>query len=570
MTPSQSTDTTARRTDPFRWDHDSIARACDHFADPHGPTSQRQFAHDHGIPRSTLGSWLRQPDPDGVDPDLVAFLRSAAGLAFLRRLVLALFLVFCFRGACGLRLLGLFLRLTHLDRLVASSHGALHELGQAIQADLGAFADEERSRLGQEMAAKDIAVVADENFHDEAPCLVAMEPVSNFLLVERYAEHRDAATWTAALQQGLEGLPVTVVLLGSDQAKGLIACAKSGLDAVHLPELFHGQRDLCRPLTGPLQRQKKAAEKELRQAEDLAQYWRDEQAKADAGPPRPGRKTDYEWRLQFSAAQAKCCAEEVAACARRQQEVKDAVRGLADDYHPFDGQTGAPVHAAQLEERLGRRLQTLEQVAHQAELGGQADDTLSKGRRWVVALVAAIGWFWAVVRTKVEDLELAAAAEQAVYEKVLPGLYWRQAARRARTADEGRPQEELAKRLLEEAWGAGGALSRLQREERTEVERVAQEVVGLFARSSSCVEGRNGRLALFHHGQTRLSAARLQALTAVHNYVTERADGTTAAERFFGQKPREAFSWLLERLPDLPRPAAKRPKKAPKTAPKPG
>jgi hypothetical protein len=40
---------------------------------------------------------------------------------------------------------------------------------------------------------------------------------------------------------------------------------------------------------------------------------------------------------------------------------------------------------------------------------------------------------------------------------------------------------------------------------------VSNEVVGLFARSSSCVEGRNGRLALFHHGQTRLSAGRLNA-----------------------------------------------------------
>ncbi len=33
-----------------------------------------------------------------------------------------------------------------------------------------------------------------------------------------------------------------------------------------------------------------------------------------------------------------------------------------------------------------------------------------------------------------------------------------------------------------------------------------------------------------------------------------------AAERFFGQKPKDVFSWLLERMPDLPRPARKRPR----------
>ena len=116
--------------------------------------------------------------------------------------------------------------------------------------------------------------------------------------------------------------------------------------------------------------------------------------------------------------------------------------------------------------------------------------------------------------------------------------------------------------MKEKAWRPGGALAGLPAAEQQEVQRSAQQCVELFQRSSSCVEGRNGRLALFHHGQTRLSERRLQALTAVHNYVVRREDGSTAAERFFGKKQRDAFSWLLQRLPDLPRPAAKRPKTA--------
>ena len=83
----------------------------------------------------------------------------------------------------------------------------------------------------------------------------------------------------------------------------------------------------------------------------------------------------------------------------------------------------------------------------------------------------------------------------------------------------------------------------------------------MFQRSSSCVEGRNGRLSLQHHGHSRVSERRLKALTVIHNYVVKRPDGTTAAERFFGQKHEDAFSWLLERMPDLPRPAPKRPRR---------
>ena len=87
------------------------------------------------------------------------------------------------------------------------------------------------------------------------------------------------------------------------------------------------------------------------------------------------------------------------------------------------------------------------------------------------------------------------------------------------------------------------------------VKRVCAEGVSRFVRSSSCVEGRNGQLSLHHHGCHALSPGKLKALTVLHNYFIERDDGSTAAERFFGQKPADLFAWLLERFPDPPRPA---------------
>src|SRR5438876_10041296 len=126
------------------------------------------------------------------------------------------------------------------------------------------------------MQPRRIAVVLDENFHGNHVCLVAAEPASNFLLVEEYAAHRDGDTWTAAIKQSIAELPVTVVLLTADQAKGIIACAHHGLQAQYLPELFHGQRDLCRPLMGPLERHKQAAQKKLEEAEEQLQACREE------------------------------------------------------------------------------------------------------------------------------------------------------------------------------------------------------------------------------------------------------------------------------------------------------
>jgi hypothetical protein len=171
-----------------------------------------------------------------------------------------------------------------------------------------------------------------------------------------------------------------------------------------------------------------------------------------------------------------------------------------------------------------------------------------------------------MTRQRVQALHLSPEAEQQVYAKVLSGLYWQEAARRGRTPADRQDKQRLGQRLEQEGWSSE-ALLPLAEEQRREIVRVAREVVGLFQRSSSCVEGRNGRLSLFQHGHTRLSEGKLQALTAVHNYVVRREDGTTAAERFFGKQQRDVMSWLLQEMPDLPRPAAKRPKQGLHQAP---
>lgn len=86
------------------------------------------------------------------------------------------------------------------------------------------------------------------------------------------------------------------------------------------------------------------------------------------------------------------------------------------------------------------------------------------------------------------------------------------------------------------------------------MEEAAKQCAYLFQRSSSCVEGRNGQLSLWHHGLHRLSAQKLKVLTTLHNYYIKRKDGTTAAERFFEQKPKDLFEYLLTLSPYPVRP----------------
>jgi hypothetical protein len=182
-----------------------------------------------------------------------------------------------------------------------------------------------------------------------------------------------------------------------------------------------------------------------------------------------------------------------------------------------------------MQRRLEQRLQTVQGLAGQAKVSDAGREKLAKARRVLPRLLASLVWFWHSMRLLVESLELSEAAERAVYEQLLPGLYWTAAAERARTAADKKRLRGLAATCLEKAWSGAGVLNGLGEELKGVVKQVAAEGVSRFVRSSSCV------------------------------------DGSTAAERFFGQKPAGLFEWLLERFPDPPRPA-KQGRKAAKVA----
>jgi len=87
---------------------------------------------------------------------------------------------------------------------------------------------------------------------------------------------------------------------------------------------------------------------------------------------------------------------------------------------------------------------------------------------------------------------------------------------------------------------------------------LTEDQLALIQRSSAWVEGRNGQLSLHHHGRHRLSDRKLAALTAVHNIDIRCADGTMAAERFFGRTHPALVERLVLRVPLPTRPRRRR------------
>ena len=158
------------------------------------------------------------------------------------------------------------------------------------------------------------------------------------------------------------------------------------------------------------------------------------------------------------------------------------------------------------------------------------------------------------IRQQVSQLHLAQPESYAVYAHLIPSYYLDRVAS-TKTASEGQPLRELADRLRTPLFKSGGALCALSPVAQERLKQEAAKLAGVFQRSSSNVEGRNGYRSLRNHALRGLDHLRKRAgLTAVHNFLLTRPDGTTAAERFFGQKPRSMFAAILESVEIPPAP----------------
>jgi hypothetical protein len=148
------------------------------------PGSHRQVAEQVGIPRSTLQYWQHRQEALEATPAVVAFFESPEGLVLLHRWLIAAHGVITLLGSGGIRLVCVWLELTGLNRFVAASYGAQQQVGAVIETATVNFGQQEKARLAKEMPAQKITTCQDETFHPE-PCWVALEPVSNFILLEQ-------------------------------------------------------------------------------------------------------------------------------------------------------------------------------------------------------------------------------------------------------------------------------------------------------------------------------------------------------------------------------------------------
>ncbi|MFI0607576.1 MAG: hypothetical protein ACH37Z_06710 [Anaerolineae bacterium] len=327
--------------------------------------SVRVTAAEEGVPASSLYHCLARAAAIDAPAGERAFFTSPCGQDLLHRIVVALHLVTCQAGGCGVDRVGEFLDLTGLDHFVAASHGFQHGMAVTIERLLCEYGDAQRARLGPEMPAQSVVLCEDETFHP-AMCLVAIAAKSDMILLETYSESRDGATWSALVDKAVTGLPVKVAMVVGDGAKGLIAHGRAGSRLPLWTGLFHAQHDLSMATARPLAAHLAARQAALIQAEDRTAHWRVAKAAYQEGPRGPGQPTNYDRYIAQAQAAEDLARENLAATLQDQADLRAANRSLSEAYHLFDLTSGAIQTAAAIQKRFQSAFAIIDEVVGRA------------------------------------------------------------------------------------------------------------------------------------------------------------------------------------------------------------
>nr|AFS60661.1 unknown protein [bacterium symbiont of Theonella swinhoei pTSMAC1] len=517
--------------------------------------SERQAAKALKVPRTTLQAWRLWHDTLDICPHVAEFFQSGPGLAFLHRLVMAFHLVCLEVGACGIRLASLFLNLSGLDRFVAASYGAQQQVNGQVEQAIIDYRQSETARLAKNMPHKDITVTQDETFTGGL-CLVAMEPESNFIILERLAQARDQVEWNELMAPALQQLNCRVIQSTSDEASGLLAYVEHHLEAHHSPDLFHVQHEVSKAVCAPMATKERATDKAVIEAQEQL-----ERVKAhlqsthnEPGKCGPGRPPKVTVSLERAEQAFEAARREHERLSEQREQIAKHIRGIGHDYHFVDLERGVRRNGQLIASDIQGHIEQIRAIAQHEGLSQNCLKRIEKAERVVPKMQATIEFVSSYVGQQVNQLDLTPPVSFAMHAKLIPSYYLDRVAQ-TRTVRGGEPLRELAEGLRVPLFAPGGALSELSPEVQDQLHDEAKRLATVFQRSSSNVEGRNGYLSLRSHQLRGLDLPRKrECFTTIHNFFLTRPDGTTAAERFFGQKPRSMFAAILNsvELPPAP------------------
>jgi len=364
--------------------------------------------------------------------------------------------------------------------------------------------------------------------------LVLMDLVSGYLVLETEAKNRSYATWLEKAESRLDEMGIQVKHFISDRGKSLIKLATSGFGVYAGADLFHAQYDISKWLGRSLHGKMGRASKQLQEA--LAK--------------KPTLKTAT--KIEIQEQKIEQCKKKLDKIDAGKKAYDKAQHAISTALHVFSIRDNTAQNSEQVEKQLEEGAISFEQIA-QGQSVHDNKDVVGKFRRQFKDLASVVDAWWIWTTENLSEFKLPDNQKYWLLYVFLPVIYWHHQFQKTKNPE--------MKNLYKKSWHkaqivyTGHPITQTMSQADLKHWRGwGESVSNNFHRASSAVEGRNGMLSQCYRNGRGLSNKRLSALTVVHNYDTRRWDGTTPAERLYGEQFPDLFEWLLKRTGALPLP----------------
>ncbi|MCP4102476.1 MAG: hypothetical protein GY750_13795 [Lentisphaerae bacterium] len=457
---------------------------------------------------------------------------TEAGQRWLTVLVCATLYIFGIRCGIGMKTISEFFERIRLEKHLGVSSGSLQRLVAEIEKAIMEYKETyEKNKNGAAQAV----IGADETFFDKM-ILVMIELSSGCILLEEPAEDRTYETWKEKAVSALKALGLTAVYMVSDNAKALAKLALEGIGCSRIPDLFHAVHETVKVMGIRFANKKASPERKLSKAVTAL----DLLIKLGKNPEKIRTKEQIIGKLKA----------EREFILKGQSRCHEELHNFSEAAHPFSVDDNSPRTAEDVVRMLLLILCALRALAEEHGIKDNKKG-LDKAEKQIREIAALIDLWW--VKESIAHFSPDAEKADWLLYFFLPVVYWQ--IQLQRTSSE--PLRYAYETAYEEALGLLNShplTPGISEEETAQWHSWAHWTVMKFQRTSSAVEGRNGTLSRMNHNQRAIPLTRLKALTVIHNFEIKRKDGTTAAERLFGEKFPDLFEWIVERMEDLPLP----------------
>jgi hypothetical protein len=452
------------------------------------------------------------------------FFETEKGHIWLRRLILAVILIFGIQSGVGAETISLFFSAILITLYAGLSTSSVRKLKQEVRHVVDEYGDTETNKVLKSCEDKALHLGGDETGFGKYLFLLLMELKSGFIFIEKLVTDRKYKTWWSYVKNIPSKLK-RIVSFGSDGGKAVVKVGKSLVDETTM-DLFHLLQDVKKLFATKFHSKRRSLLSKLNKL---------------TGNPSLSKK-------ELRSTQ-KIINTKLATLDKGQKTYWNSLFTISTRVHPFENISDIKT-SVEVEIQLSQQLEILRTMADECEIADK--EKLLNRFESRIKPMARLNDLW---HNWVEQSVLCKTASDEIKEwakyKLLPWVYWQEQVRKSKGKKNLKEhyqtlvekaniqlkidpltEENLTKDWID--WGKGMALK--------------------YQRTTSAIEGRNARLAHHYFSARGIKPSHINSLTVLHNFWIKRKDNTTAAERLCGYKPPDLLEHIIKEIGELPLP----------------